>query len=324
MYTNRSFGGVSSKPWTAGKYGYVRNLKRTSEGVIGTKFHEGIDIRPLKRDKSGRPLDYVSSIAAGKIVHINDDSRGSNYGRYIVVEHNWGTGKFYTLYAHLDKIGVKLEQAVNAGTIIGKMGYTGSGINRERAHLHLEFNVMTNRGFDHWHHHFFGSSSRHGPYNGLNMNGLDISELFIKHNANKSLTITQFIKKIPTYYKITVPRKGLIDIAERYPWIRKGNHATASPSWEISYASSGFPLAVAPSMRRVSKPTVSYVKTTKSDHSYHTKGILKGKGNSATISKTGLRTIALLSGDYPKKPKVIKPLIDPKEAPKAPKAILVE
>ena len=38
MYTTRNFEGVSSKPWTAGQYGYVRNLKRTDEGVIATRF----------------------------------------------------------------------------------------------------------------------------------------------------------------------------------------------------------------------------------------------------------------------------------------------
>ncbi|NOY00530.1 MAG: hypothetical protein GXP30_12455 [Verrucomicrobia bacterium] len=41
MYTNRSFEGVSSRPWTAGRYGFVRNQRRTSHGIIFTRFHEG-------------------------------------------------------------------------------------------------------------------------------------------------------------------------------------------------------------------------------------------------------------------------------------------
>jgi len=81
MYTDRYFEGKKSKPWTAGQYGYVRNLSRTAEGVIGTKFHEGIDIRPMKRDKAGRPLDFIRSIARGKVVYVNRASKMSNYGK---------------------------------------------------------------------------------------------------------------------------------------------------------------------------------------------------------------------------------------------------
>jgi len=317
MYTYRSFDGESSKPWTAGKYGYVRTLRKTSEGVLATKFHEGIDIRPIKRDSAGRPLDLIKSIAKGKVVHINNSAGGSNYGRYIVVEHDWGTGKFYSLYAHLDKIQSTVGQQVNAGTVIAKMGYTGVGINRERAHLHLELNVLVQRGYDHWHAHYFGSANRHGVYNGMSMSGMDVSKALIKSNANKSLTISQFIKTIPVYFKVTVPRKGPLDIATRYSWIRKGNHEAASSSWEISYSATGFPLAVAPSMRTVSKPMVSYVKPTKSNHKYHTRGILTGEGTSATLTRSGLKTISLLTGDFPRKPKVIKPKINPEDVPRA-------
>lgn len=316
MYTYRTFGGETTKPWTAGKYGYVRNLRKTSEGVLATKFHEGIDIRPIKRDSAGRPLDLVKSIASGEVVYISASSTGSNYGRYIVVEHNWGSGKFFSLYAHLDKIQSTLGQKVNAGTVIGKMGYTGVGINRERAHLHLELGVMTQRGYDHWHAHYFGSANVHGKYNGMNMSGLDVSEALIKSNSNKRLTVAQFIKTIPVYFKVTVPRKSELDIVSRYAYIKKGNHDAASASWEISYSATGFPLAVAPSMRRVSKPTVSYVKPTKSDHKYHTRGIITGEGSSATITSSGLKTIALLTGEFPRKAKVIKPKINPEDIPK--------
>ena len=196
-----------------------------------------------------------------------------------------------------------IGQQVNAGTVIAKMGYTGVGINRERAHLHLELNVMSQQGFDSWHAHYFGSSNQHGLHNGLNMNGLDVSEALIRSNTNKGLTITQFIKTIPVYFKVTVPRKGMIDIALRYPWIRKGDHSIDTPSWEISFASSGFPLAVTPSKRKVSGPIISYVKPTKSNHRYYTKGLLSGTGGSASLTKLGKRTVALFSGDFPRIPK---------------------
>ena len=302
MYTDRSFEGKSSKPWTGGKYGYVRNMRRTPEGIIGTKFHEGVDIRPMKRDSAGRPLDYIRTIGKGKVVYVNHGADKSNYGKYVVVEHRWGAelGSLYSLYAHLNNVDCKVDQPVDAGTIIGKMGYTGSGINRERAHLHLELNVMTQSDFNNWHLHYFGSHNQHGMYNGLNMNGLNIAELFIKHHHNPSLKMSEFLSAIPVYFKITIPRVGGegLDIAKRYPWMRKGDHSKVTPSWEISYASSGFPLAVTPSLRKVSGPTVTFVKPTSSDHQYHTKGLLSGTGRSATLTKIGLRTVALLTGIY--------------------------
>ncbi|MGJ8656927.1 MAG: murein hydrolase activator EnvC family protein [Akkermansiaceae bacterium] len=311
MYTTRHFEGVDSKPWTAGQYGYVRNLRRTPEGVIGTRFHEGVDIRPMKRDAAGRPLDLVRSIAKGKVVYVNSVAGNSNYGKYVIVEHVWGPrlGAFYSLYAHLDEADCEVGQPVDAGTIIAKMGYTGAGINRERAHLHLELNVMAQSDFSNWFAHYFGSNNIHGEHNGLNMNGLNIAELFIRHRRDPSLKLSDFINKIPVYFKITIPREGSValDIAKRYPWIRKGDHSKATPSWEISYASSGFPLGVTPSLRKVSKPVVSYVKPTQSDHRYHTKGLLSGTGRSASLTSIGIRTVALLSGDFPVPKAVVEP-----------------
>ncbi|MEC7357840.1 MAG: M23 family metallopeptidase, partial [Verrucomicrobiota bacterium] len=101
MYTNRSFEGQPSKPWQGGKYGYVRNPKRTASGIIYSKFHEGVDIRPIERNSRGVPLDKVCSIASGKVIHASRSAGASNYGRYVVIEHDWGYGKFYSLYAHL-------------------------------------------------------------------------------------------------------------------------------------------------------------------------------------------------------------------------------
>lgn len=306
MYTPRNFEGVASTPWTAGKYGNMRDLRRTSdEGIIGTRFHEGIDIRPVKRDASGRPLDLIKSIAKGEIVYVSSISGNSNYGKYIVIEHDFGQelGKFYSLYAHLETADCKVGQPVDAGTIIAKMGYTGAGINRERAHLHLELNVMTQSEYPDWHAHYFGTKNVHGIHNGLNMNGLNIAKLFIQSNKDKSLKLSDFISKIPVYFKITVPRKEgeVLDIVERHPWMRKGDHHEASPSWEISFAYSGFPLAVMPSAREVESPVVSYVKPTKSDHRYHTKELITGSDRSASLTQIGLRTVSLLTGEFPRK-----------------------
>ena len=298
MYTYRHFEGVDSHPWTAGKYGYVRTLRRTNEGIIATKFHEGIDIRPVKRDRHNRPLDIVNAIADGKVAYINAHAGKSNYGIYVVVKHDWGAGPFYSLYAHLASVTCKTGQKLSAGSPIGKMGYTGAGINRERAHLHLELGIMANQDFKLWYPNYFNTPNHHGQFNGLNMNGLNIAELFIRHRSNPSLTIENFIANTPVYYKVTVPRRRTIDLAKRYPWIRSGNHQTMTPAWEISFAKSGFPLAITPSNRAVIQPTVTFVKPSVSDHKYHTKGILTGTGSNATLTSLGQRVIALMSSSF--------------------------
>ena len=62
MYTDRNFEGVTSKPWSGGGYGFTRDQKRSAAGIILTRLHEGIDIRPMRRDSSGDPLDEVRAI----------------------------------------------------------------------------------------------------------------------------------------------------------------------------------------------------------------------------------------------------------------------
>lgn len=295
MYVPRLFEGVESRPWTAGKYGFVRTLKRTKDGVIGTRFHEGIDIKPIKRDRSSRPLDNVNSVADGTVAYVNPYAGNSNYGKYIVVRHNWACGPIYSLYAHLSSTSVKKGQQVKRSQKIGQMGYTGRGINRERSHVHLELDLMISNQFGAWHNKHFGSKNHHGLHNGLNLAGMDIAELYLAQKQNPELTIPQFLAKTPVYYKITIPREGTLALAKRYPWLAKGDHRTKTPSWEISFSASGFPLSIVPSKRTVTAPRVSSVRKCLSKHEYHTKGLLSGTGHRATLSRTGKRYIELVS-----------------------------
>ena len=36
----------------------------------------------------------------GTVVYVNSNSKASNYGRYVVVHHDFGSGPFFSLYAH--------------------------------------------------------------------------------------------------------------------------------------------------------------------------------------------------------------------------------
>ena len=220
QHIERNFKGVRSTPWEGGQYGFVRDPTDTAGGVVYTRFHEGIDIRPLHRDAHGEPLDEVRAIADGKVVHVNSVPGYSNYGKYIVIEHRWGGSSYYSLYGHLSSLAVQPGNTVRRGQRIAVMGYTGTGLNRERAHLHLELNLMLSREFESWYNAFFRNDPNHnGIYNGMNLAGLDIARLYLALHKNPSLTIPEFLGREETFYKVTVPKSRHFELARLYPWM---------------------------------------------------------------------------------------------------------
>src|SRR5438093_8112534 len=98
QYIERDYQGVKSTPWEGGQYGFVRDPVETPAGIVYTRLHEGIDIRPLQRDEQGEPLDQVRAIAAGLVVHTNLVPGYSNYGKDVVVEHRWDGSNYYSRY----------------------------------------------------------------------------------------------------------------------------------------------------------------------------------------------------------------------------------
>lgn len=295
MYVGRTFEGTNSTPWTAGQYGFVRTLRRTAKDeVIATKFHEGVDIKPLKRDRNNNPLDEIRAIAAGLVVHTG---LSGTYGRYVVIQHDWDCGPFFSLYAHLSRIDTSIGDKLMAGQSLGVMGYTGKGLSRARAHLHLELCMLSTVNFDDW----LGGSNPHGIYNGLNLIGIDIASLFLATEARDDVTIPSFLKGAQPYFKVAIPREGdELEITRRYPWLKKGEPASSSPSWELAFTDSGIPLSVTPSHREVSKATVTFVRTTRSRHEYYTRKRLTGTGRKASLTRSGRKFIALFTNEYTK------------------------
>src|SRR5436189_2338656 len=115
QYIERNYKVLKSTPWEGGQYGFVRDPVETSAGTVYTRFHEGIDIRALRRDARGEPLDEVRAIADGKVVHTNPVPGYSNYGKYIVIEHRWDDSNYYSLYGHLSSIAVQPGNGVKRG-----------------------------------------------------------------------------------------------------------------------------------------------------------------------------------------------------------------
>lgn len=89
--------------------------------------HAGIDI--------GAKLgDSIVAVESGKVVRIQR-SRSHFYGFFVAIEHKKNGVVFYSRYAHMGRIDVKLNQTVNRGQVIGIVGMTGKS---DSPHLHFE------------------------------------------------------------------------------------------------------------------------------------------------------------------------------------------
>ncbi len=290
QYIVRDFKGVKSTPWEGGQYGFVRNPVETPNGLVYTRFHEGIDIRPMERDARGEPLDPVRAIADGTVVYTNAVPGYSNYGRYVVVEHRWGGASYFSLYGHLASIVAKTGAHVNRGDQLGVMGYTGEGLDQSRAHVHLELNLLLSRRFESWYDYFVKNDpNHHGIYSGINLTGIDIARLYLALEKRPTLTIPEFLANEETFYKVTLPASQHFDLAQRYPWVLRRAADGTERSWEISFNRAGVPLKVDAARDPVLAPTLSYVK-----RSGETRGVISGSGAHAHLTENGARLMRLL------------------------------
>ena len=89
-------------------------------------LHRGIDI-------AGAPGTPILAAANGKVVEVDYSPGG--YGNYVVIQHKYG---IYTLYAHQQRVFVRLGDIVSQGERLGLMGATGRVTGR---HLHFEVRI---------------------------------------------------------------------------------------------------------------------------------------------------------------------------------------
>lgn len=295
MYVDRNFEGVRSKPWEGGAYGFTRTLVRTQAGPVAIKFHEGIDIKPLKRDAKGNPLDIIRPCAPGRVVLVCSDPRHSSYGRYVVIEHQLAEGSLYSLYAHLASISCQVGQRVGTGNAIGVLGYSGPGLNRERSHLHLEFCLMLNSRFQDWYDaRKIATPNRHGLYNGLNLIGMNPADVLTACADGRPFSLKTYIAAQPFQYKVRIPARGTLDIVRRHPFLLKPGPANPV-SWEIALAGSGLPLSVTPSSTPCSAPVVFEAVPHPFTQLYRTVNRVKGSSKDPVLTPSGLGYIQLIS-----------------------------
>ncbi|WP_290565543.1 M23 family metallopeptidase [Akkermansia sp.] len=295
MYVDRNFEGVKSQPWQAGAYGFTRTLVRTQAGPVAVKFHEGIDIKPLKRDASGTPLDDVHPVAGGTVVHASSNPTHSNYGRYVVIEHRPADGPFYSLYAHLASVSCKEGDQVGTGNVIGRLGYSGVGLNKTRAHVHLELCLKLQDDFETWYSSLkLGTPNRHGAYNGLNLAGFDPAPVLIQCKDGAEFSLSRHISSLPVQYVVRVPSTGSPpNLVTRYPFMLKPGPSNPQ-SWEISFTGTGVPVSVTPSGQPCTEPTVIRAVPHPFSQLYRTCNRVSGSSKEPKLTASGKRYIRLI------------------------------
>lgn len=296
MYVDRNFEGEASKPWQGGQYGYVRGPQRSGGNVIYTSLHEGVDIRPLERDASGNPVDPVLAAAAGKVVHVSREAGASNYGRYVVVAHQWEGSPYFTLYAHLASIAVEPGQMVRQGETLGRMGFTGAGINQERAHVHFEVCLLLNKNYDAWHQaHFAGSPNRHGIYNGLNLVGTDPARLLVESQKDPLLSMARTVASGEPAFKIMVPNSPHLTLIRDYPWLVPNGEIANPPAWTITFTRHGVPIKAEAAETAPPEAVAVWAADSGQAVSHITKGLLTGSPSAPRLTDSGKRFAKLLT-----------------------------
>jgi murein DD-endopeptidase MepM/ murein hydrolase activator NlpD len=229
--------------WESGQYGCVR------KGKNGPQFHEGVDIKCLQRDRKGEPTDPVYAVADGAVAFLNAKAGQSNYGRYVILRHQWHGIEVFTLYAHLREIvaGLKAGQPVANGQTIGTLGRsanTREGISRDRAHLHFEINFLLNEHFHLWYPKKDPQAPDFGNFNGQNFLGIDPVAFFRAVRANASFHFHEHLRQIPEAFRVLVPPRP-------FPWM-KAHPETVQPggpspaAFEVAMSYTGLPLQIIP------------------------------------------------------------------------------
>ncbi|CDE83298.1 peptidase M23 [Coraliomargarita sp. CAG:312] len=226
---------VSGNPMS-GAFGDVRNN--------GTRFHEGIDIKPVRRDRRGEPLDDIYCAMDGEVKMVNKIAGNSGYGRYVAVSHKDFDVEVYTLYAHLSEIDPKISigSKVSAGTRIGKMGRSASySIARPQAHLHFEIGLRLSDSFNSWYKtKRYKQKNLFGNYNGLNLVGFDPLAFFYDAKSGKiNSGFASYITSMPTAYVVRVYTKSTPDFVKIYPALVDSGGQTCG--WDIYFTWYGLP-----------------------------------------------------------------------------------
>lgn len=233
---------VSGDP-ESGLFGCVR--------TGGTQFHEGLDIKPMARDRRGEATDPIFAAMDGIVKHVSLSPGNSRYGRYIVIEHPEQTPAVYTLYAHLARVepGIRAGVAVKKGQTIAIMGRSAGGyaIDKERAHLHFEIGLRATDDFASWYAwKRFGSKNEHGVYNGMNLLGIDPLDFMRQWRAGRVESFQHYFDRMRPMVTVRVATTRVPDFIRRYPALLARPINGLVGGWEIHCNATGLPFSWTP------------------------------------------------------------------------------
>jgi murein DD-endopeptidase MepM/ murein hydrolase activator NlpD len=235
------------RDWVSGTFGCVR--------TDGFQMHEGLDIKCIKRDEHGEPADPVMASAGGHVAYINEKPALSNYGRYIVLEHQIEGIPVFTVYAHLSAIatGLQTGDAVQQGQVIATMGRssnTRSGISKDRAHVHFEINLKATDHFAAWHKaKLSGQRNDHGNWNGRNLIGLDPRLILLEQQKlGTRFSLLEFIRNQTELCRVIVRTTNFPWLKSYTPLIRRNPVAEKSgvAGYELVLNFNGLPFQLIP------------------------------------------------------------------------------
>lgn len=217
----------------------------------GRQFHEGIDIKALKRDRHGEPADAVFAAMDGVVSYVNRIPGNSSYGRYIVLEHPEVKPAIYTLYAHLARVAPHVRPGVHVrrGQTLGLMGRSAGGytIPRDRAHLHFEMGVWLSRDFQRWYdHQRFGTPNEHGVFNGYNLMGFDPLDFFRAYRAHRVDDFQHYFDRMQPVVTLRIATSQVPDFVKRYPSLVTRHEPMMIAGWEVSFNWTGLPFRWTP------------------------------------------------------------------------------
>jgi hypothetical protein len=233
---------VSGDP-ESGLFGCVR--------TGGAQFHEGLDIKPMARDRRGEATDPIFAAMDGIVKHVSLSPGNSRYGRYIVIEHPEQTPAVYTLYAHLARVepGIRAGGAVKKGQTIATMGRSAGGyaIDKERAHLHFEIGLRATDDFASWYAwKRFGSKNEHGAYNGMNLFGIDPLDFLRQWRAGRVQSFQQYFDRMRPMVTLRVATTRVPDFIRRYPSLLTRPIDGLIGGWEVRCNGTGLPYSWTP------------------------------------------------------------------------------
>ncbi|MGH8020887.1 MAG: M23 family metallopeptidase [Opitutaceae bacterium] len=224
----------------SGMFGCVRSSRH--------QFHEGLDLKPIERDRRGEAADPVFAVLPGVVRHVSAKAGLSSYGRYVVIEHAGMRPAFITLYAHLLSVTPKAREGarVEGGETIAIMGRSAAGysIPKNRAHVHVEAGVWLSERFQQWYDgRKFGSKNEHGNFNGMNIVGFDYLD-FVERLKNRQVRdAADYIARLPTAATVFVRSTFTPDFVRRYPALVEAAARDDLAGWEIDFTWFGLPKA---------------------------------------------------------------------------------